>query len=148
MKAWWSFLIWALLLRGAMAHNVDSRVDSAPAVVITVRLGEDEVASFSEYEVFAPGETQPFQVGRSDRQGRVVFAPDTPGKWRVKVKADSAHGIHGATVDVEVSPEGVVVAHSQPLVARHTRLWVGLGLLFGIFGVLSLLKRTSSSVPS
>ncbi|MGE0495025.1 MAG: hypothetical protein AB7S38_37805 [Vulcanimicrobiota bacterium] len=135
-----------LLSTLALAHTVNHEVTQAEAVVVTVQLGDEE-ASYSEYEVFPPGgaEGNPFAIGRTDFHGRVVFVPDQPGQWTVKVKADSTHGLHGATVEVEVDEHQVVKSFSQPLVATHTRLLVGISVLFGIFGGLSLLRGRRSS---
>lgn len=140
-------VLW-LNIPSAWAHSVDHQVNNARAVVITVLLGEDEPASYSQYEVFAPGQSVAFQTGRSDRLGRVVFAPDSPGKWKVTIQADSSHGIHGTQVEVDVSQDGVVAGFSKPLVARHTRIFVGLGLLLGLFGGLALLKRPGRTAPA
>lgn len=114
-----------------------------------MRFSEDDLASYSEDEVLAPGETQPFQVGRTDQKGRILFAPDRPGSWTVRVQADSQHGLHGINVKVEVGPDMVVQSYTRPLVARHTRLLVGIGLLLGVLGSLALMRRRSGnqSVP-
>ena len=137
-----------LLTAPAWAHTIDYQVDSAKALVITVRFSDDEPASFSEYEVLPPPkagsqskEILPFQTGRSDQLGRVVFAPDRAGKWTIKVKADSQHGLHGKVVEVEVGTDMVVLNYNRPVVARSTRLLVGVSLLLGVFGLLSLFKR-------
>ncbi len=128
----------------AWAHTVDYQVDSGRAVVVTVRFGDEEPASYSEFELFAPSESQPFQVGRSDGLGRVVFAPHRSGTWRLKVKADSSHGIHGASIDIQVAENQLVTDYSRPLVARHTRMLVAVGLLLGVFGALALWKKPGS----
>lgn len=133
-----------LCLSLAQAHTVDYQVDSAKAVVVTVNFGDDEAASYSEFELFAPGQSQPFQIGRSDALGRVVFAPHQKGRWTLKVKADSSHGLHGIAVDIEVDESQCVTSFSKPLVARYTRILVGAGLLLGIFGAISLWKRPTS----
>jgi nickel transport protein len=138
-----------LLLAGAAwAHTVDYDVTGQQATVVTTHLG-DEQASYAEYEVFAPEQTDnPFQIGRSDARGRVVFLPDQPGQWTVKVKADSQHGVHGAEIKVQVDTKGVIQSFSKPLVATHTRLLMGVSLLFGLFGLLSLFRgRRQASKP-
>lgn len=130
------FLLWL----PAWAHTVDYDVKNGQATVVTTYLGDEE-ASYAEYEVFAPAETaNPFQLGRSDARGRVVFIPDRAGKWLVKVKADSQHGVHGAQIEVDVDESAVVKDFSKPLVATHTRLLIGVSLLFGFFGLYSLFR--------
>ena len=124
-------------------HSVDYQVDSARAVVVATRFSdEDDVASYSPFEVFRPQEKIAFQTGRTDQLGRVVFAPDKPGTWLVKVQADSTHGLHGISVPIEVGADAVIVNYKRPLVATHTKLVVGVALLFGFFGLLSLLRKT------
>lgn len=131
----------------AWAHSVDYQVDAVNATAVTVRFSDDEPASYSEYELFPPNETVPFQSGRTDALGRVVFAPDRPGEWTVKVKADSAHGLHGVNIAVNVDEHGVIKSYTRPLVARYTKLLVGVGILLGVFGVASLLRRPGRGAP-
>lgn len=138
-------LMIALILCGvSLAHTVDYQVDRENAVVVTVRLGDEE-ASYSEYEIFPPSTSEtPFQLGRTDAKGRLTFIPTEPGVWRVKVSADSQHGLHGAEIEVKVDEGMTTEIASRPLVARHTRLVVGISILFGLFGLMSLLKSKKS----
>lgn len=124
------------------AHTVNYSVDGKQAVVVTVILGDEEAASFSEYEVFSPDDPEmPFQLGRTDAAGRLAFLPDRAGTWRVKVEADSQHGLHGVQFEVEVGEDQKVKSYNKPLVATHTRLLVGIGILLGLFGLLNLWRR-------
>ena len=125
----------------AQAHTVDYQVDSAQSVVVSLRFGDDETASYSEFELFAPDQKEPFQVGRTDALGRVVFTPHQQGTWILRVKADSSHGMHGVVVNIEVDEKQCLREYSRPLLARHTRMVVGAGILLGIFGGFSLWKR-------
>ena len=141
-------LVWALLLTAlGYAHSVDYQVDSARAIVVTARFSDDDVASYSPYEVFRPQEKIAFQTGRTDQLGRVVFAPDRPGSWLVKVQADSTHGLHGISVPIEVAQDAVIVSYKRPLVATHTKLVVGVALLVGFFGFLSLVRKGQAVKP-
>ena len=133
-------LLFLLLLAPAWAHSVDYQVDAVNATAVTVRFSDEEPASYSEYELFPPKEggaapSIPFQTGRTDALGRVVFAPDRAGEWTVKVKADSAHGLHGVTMTVTVGDQGVVKSYTRPLVARYTKLFVGAGIRRELFGL-------------
>lgn len=140
-------LIVILLSALAFGHTVDYQVDSAKAVVVTVRFGDEELASYSPYEVFRPQEKTPFQAGRTDALGRVVFAPNQPGQWTVKVQAESTHGLHGVSLTVDVSADAVVVDYQRPLVSKYTRLFVGVALLLGFFGFLSLTRKRQATNP-
>lgn len=135
------------LLAPAFAHTVDYEITQADAVVVTVFLG-DEAASYSEYEVTSPAGGEPVQIGRLDARGRVSFLPDLKGEWKVRVAADSQHGLHGVEVKVKVDESMTVTGTSSPPIARHTRLIVGISLLFGIFGLFSLLRSGGKLKPS
>jgi nickel transport protein len=135
-----------VLVSPTWAHTVDYDVASQQATVVTTHMGDEE-ASYAEYEVFAPNQKDnPFQIGRSDARGRVVFLPDQPGKWLVKVKADSQHGVHGAEIEVVIDDKSVIKEFSKPLVATHTRLLIGVSLLFGIFGLFSLFRGRGQAI--
>jgi len=137
MRVW---LLLLLLCGLASAHTVDYQIDGKQAVVVTVRLAE-EPAGYSEYELFAPDSAEiPFQLGRSDALGRIAFVPDKPGLWRMKVSADSQHGLHGQEIEIKVDEKMVAQIDSRPLVSTHTRLVVGISLLFGLFGLISLFR--------
>ena len=143
MKVW---LLILLLCGLASAHTVDYQIDGKQAVVTTVRLAEDP-ASYSEYELFAPDISEtPFQLGRSDALGRITFVPNKPGLWRMKVSADSQHGLHGKEIEIKVDEQMIAEIDSRPLVSTHTRLVVGISLLFGLFGLVSL-TRSKKSKP-
>lgn len=140
--------LWLLLLTAlATAHSVDYQVDSAKAIVVTARFSDEDVASYSPFEVFRPQEKIAFQTGRTDQLGRVVFAPDKPGTWLVKVQAESTHGLHGISVPIEVGQDALVINYKRPLVATHTKLVVGVALLFGFFGLLSLFRKGQAVKP-
>lgn len=140
-------LAWLVLFSAlGYCHSVDYQVDSGKAVLVTARFADEDVASYSPYEVFRPQEKIAFQTGRTDQLGRVVFAPDRPGSWLVKIQADSTHGLHGISVPIEVGADAVVVNYKRPLVASHTKLVVGVALLFGFFGLLSLLRKTPQAI--
>lgn len=141
-------LAWLLLLTAlGYAHSVDYQVDSAKAIVVTARFTDEDLASYSPFEIFRPGEKIAFQTGRTDQLGRVVFAPDKPGSWLVKVQAESTHGLHGIVVPIEVGQDAVVVSYKRPLVATHTKLVVGVALLVGFFGLLSLFRKGQAVRP-
>jgi nickel transport protein len=136
-----------LLTALGLAHSVDYQVDTVKAISLTARLSADDLASGSPYEVFRPEEKIAFQTGRTDQLGRVVFAPDKPGQWLVKVQAESTHGLQGICVAIEVGQDAVVMNYKRPLVATHTKLVVGVALLVGFFGLLSSKPKHQATKP-
>jgi nickel transport protein len=123
----------------AIAHSIQYQVENK-GISVRVFYSADDPASYSQYEVFGPGDKIPHQKGRTDKNGFVCFLPDRPGKWLIKVWGESDHGYHGAQIEVEVNKSLFMESFKKPLVATHTKLFVGISLILGIFGILALLK--------
>jgi nickel transport protein len=122
----------------ALAHDLRHQIDEGTAVSVRLFFADGSDFAFESYEVYRAGDEVPFQVGRTDLQGRVVFLPDRAGTWRIKAFSEDGHGADfsfttGAGDDVESA--------NRPLLERHLRLVVGVSVIFGLFGVMSLLKR-------
>ena len=122
----------------ALAHELQHSVDEGAAVSVKLSFAGGNDFAFEAYEVYRAGDEIPFQVGRTDAQGRVVFIPDRAGTWRVKVFSEDGHGVDfsfttGVKSDVrDTSP--------SPL-GRHLRIIVGVSIIFGFFGLVTLFRR-------
>jgi nickel transport protein len=121
----------------AEAHSVEYQVENRGISARFFFLPNDP-ASYSPYEIFGPGDTVPYQKGRTDKAGVASFLPDRPGKWTVKVVAESEHGGHAASVEIDVKEGLLMESFSKPLVASHTKFFMGAGLLLGVFGIWAL----------
>ncbi len=99
---------------------------------------QSDPASYSEYEIYGPGDTEPYQIGRTNRAGFLSFLPDRPGIWKIKVLGESSHGFHGITIDVKVDKAFNLESFEKPLVAKYTKMMVGVSVIFGLFGIISL----------
>jgi len=134
-------LLLSLVSGQAWSHELDHEVVYAEAVVVRFHFADGSPFSYESFEVTKPGEKIPFQVGRTDAEGRVVFVPDVDGEWRVRVFSEDGHGADFA-VDVAAAREGggtdVGGAAALP---RPVRVLVGLAVIFGVFGTLSLFAR-------
>lgn len=127
----------ALLLAPAPApaHGLAHAVAAGRAVVVTLTYDDGTPFSFESCEVTPPAAAAPSQVGRTDRLGRVVFLPDRPGDWRVRVVSEDGHGTDlTVPVDAALLPAGDPVAGPS----RFAKLVTGVSVLFGIFGLVSL----------
>ena len=123
----------------AIAHSVHYQVENK-GISVRVFYAQDDLASYSQYEILGPGDKIPHQKGRTDKNGVVSFLPDRPGKWLIKVSGESEHGIHGIQIKVQVNKSLSMESFKKPLVAMYTKLFVGLGFIMGIFGLWALLK--------
>lgn len=135
-------LITALLCLTAVsplrAHDLQYSVGGAQAVVIRLAyLGAGPFA-FEAYEIYREGEKLPYQVGRTDGQGRIAFLPDRAGTWRVKAFSADGHGIDfKLETDASASPTGF----EKTAFERYGGIVTGVALLLGLFGLLSLFLR-------
>jgi nickel transport protein len=123
----------------AAAHQVEHEIVSGEAILITLRYADGTPFSFESYEIFAAGESIPVQVGRSDARGRIAFAPSQPGQWRLRAFSEDGHG-----VDFPFDAGAVAATHAARSAGmpRTLKILVGLALLFGLFGVVSLFYRS------
>lgn len=117
-----------------LGHTIHYTVEPK-GITIRVFYAADDPASYSEYEIFGPGDNEPYQVGRTDRRGCLSLFPDRPGVWKIKVLGESTHGFHGVNLELKVDQALQAESFSRPLLATHTRLITGLSLIFGIFGI-------------
>lgn len=131
----------------ALAHSIHYTVE-AKGMTIRVFYAPDDPANYAEYEVFGPGDTEPYQIGRTDRRGCVSLLPDRPGDWKVKVLGESAHGFHGITIDFKVDQAMGLEGFSKPLVATHARLVTGLSLIAGLLGLYAWWRSRRQAPPS
>jgi len=126
-----------LTATSAGAHAVEYQVENR-GISARFFFLPNEPAGYSPFEVFGPGDDIPYQKGRTDKNGVAAFLPDRPGKWTIKLVAESEHGGHAANVDVDVKEGLLMESFSKPLVAAYTKFFVAAGLLLSVFGLWAL----------
>jgi len=122
----------------ALAHDLQHSIDEGAAVSVKLFFADGSEFSFESYEIFRAGDEIPFQVGRTDIRGRVVFIPDRAGTWRLKVFSEDGHG---ADLSFTTGGEGGVQDANEPFLERHLRIIVGVSVIFGVFGLVDLFAR-------
>lgn len=122
----------------AVAHEIHYSIGNGTAVSVRLFFADDNELSFESYEIYRAEEEIPFQVGRTDAHGRLVFLPDRAGVWRVKVFTEDGHG---ADFSLTTGPQGGVESAERPFFERYSRVLVGVAILFGLFGSVSLFTR-------
>lgn len=132
-------LIGGLLLSfSSSAHDLQHQVADGKAVVVHFFFMDNSPFSHENYEIYRLGEALPYQSGRTDAHGYVSFIPDSAGVWRLK--AFSADG-HGARVEMTTTQEMTLSYAEKPFVDRYGRIVIGISVLFGLFGLLSLILK-------
>jgi len=136
-------LLFLMTLANAPAHAHGIHVDTstAPAVTVSFSYEDGSPVAFETCEVLAPGDPSPFQNGNTDRLGRVTFRPDQAGTWKVRVW--SADG-HGNTAEVVVTDDLVSATTKRDHLAPRQRIITGVAVLFGVFGIVTLVLRRRS----
>ncbi len=97
----------------AGAHGVSVEVDRRDgAVAARARYEGGRPLAGARFEVVSPAHPErAFEAGRTDRHGWLVFVPDAPGTWRVRIADASGHGGLAA---VEVLPASQPPAAPAP----------------------------------
>jgi nickel transport protein len=139
----WLFLLLFLsvLLSAALleAHTVNYEVQQK-GIAVKIFYTVDDPASYSEFEIYGPGDRLPHQTGRTDKNGFASFVPDRQGVWKVKVLGESSHGYHGVTTEVRVDKDFNLESFKKPLAASYTKLITGVSLIIGLFGIYALFR--------
>ena len=135
------FVIFVLLVMGiavqAEAHSINYLVEQK-GMAIRAYYSENDPAAYSQYELYGPGDKEPHQIGRTDKNGYVAFVPDRPGIWKLQIWGESSHGYHGVTTEIKVDKNLGLESFSKPLVATYTKFVTGISLIIGLFGLYAL----------
>ena len=72
-------------------HGVDVYISPEQGYLITAMYDDGEPMSYAAVEIRTSDTDLPFQKGRTDRNGLMMFKPDTPGLWQVEVTDGMGH---------------------------------------------------------
>jgi len=128
-----------------LGHGVNHRLLQG-SVAVEALYDDGRPMAFCDASVFSPADPdQPFQTGMTDPGGRFAFVPDTHGAWGVTVDDGMGHAVN---VRVTVGADQLAVDETGRRPERGTALLVGLCLVFGLFGVYSLVRRSAGHARS
>lgn len=127
-----------LLSQPTLAHDLQYAVNDGKAVVVKLFFMDNTPFAYENYEIYREQEVLPFQTGRTDAHGYFSFIPDAQTQWHIK--AFSADG-HGMVFDLTTNDDYALAQSDKAFVDRYGRIVIGLGVIFGIFGLLSLWVR-------
>jgi nickel transport protein len=123
-----------LLASSAQAHSINYQVEQK-GMAVRAYYSEKDAAAYSRYELYGPGDKEPHQTGRTDKNGYLAFVPDRSGTWKLQVWGESTHGFHGVTTEIKVDKALGLEGFSKPMLAAYTKYVTGISLIIGIFGI-------------
>lgn len=139
-------LLFCFLLTSAwpvLAHDLQYTVVGGQAVVIKLFYVDNTPFTFEGYEIYRDGEKLPYQVGRTDIQGRIAFLPDRAATWRVKAISEDGHGLD---FKLDTDAAAKLTGSEKPAFERYSRIVIGVAVILGLFGFLALfLKRKKAA---
>lgn len=133
-------LYFLCLAASVSAHGIHYRVNDK-GISARFFYSQNNPASYTQYEIFGPGDSIAHKTGRTDKNGFASFLPDRAGKWVIKVFGESDHGMHGKTVEITVNDGLFLESYKKPFVAQHITAFVGLSLILFLFSLWVLLGR-------
>nr|MBC8360533.1 hypothetical protein [Candidatus Desulfatibia profunda] len=118
------------------AHGVQGSVENG-GLVVSARYDTGEAMSYAKVSISAPGTKLPFQSGRTDRNGRFCFFPDTAGEWIVAVDDEIGHRLD---VDIPVDEAlklktDQAAGRSKRSLAKYEKTLIGIGIISGLSGL-------------
>ncbi|MEJ5172294.1 MAG: hypothetical protein WHT47_01125 [Hydrogenothermaceae bacterium] len=127
-----------LSINFSFAHDLQYKLENTgEAKVISFFFPDGSKFSYESFEIYREGDKVPFQVGRTDALGRVVFIPDRKGKWIVKVYSEDGHG---KNIELEVNDSGYT-GKDGSIYEKFSKVITGVGIILGIFGIFQLFKK-------
>lgn len=120
-----------------MAHGVRGEIASGGIVVIA-EYDTGEPMDYAKVDISAPNSKLPFQSGRTDRNGRFCFFPDSKGNWKVVVDDEMGHRLEvKVTLDEDMKLKTQQTGRfAGSSLTRYEKALMGICVIFGIFGCL------------
>ena len=140
------------------AHGTGHRfLTNAKAIVVEAYYSSNEPMSYAETRVFSPEDQQTeYQNGRTDRNGRFAFYPDTIGLWRIEINDGMGHRIEasveggGGLPDAFDPKEWPLSQNTRPETpSRAVGALLGVSVIGNLFfGVYLWRRRTSGGLAT
>lgn len=119
---------------GVLAHGTGARIVASTATVVELYYTDGEPMAYAEAKVYSPDMPDvPFVNGRADRLGRVAFAADREGVWRIEARDNDGHGVR-----TDVTITGNAAIPRRDFGASPWLLWVS--LFVNVFALASLME--------
>jgi nickel transport protein len=132
-----SILLFIALPRAGAAHEIIQSTTRANAVVVELKYADQSPFAYEQFEVYRKGEETPFQTGRTDALGRIVFVPDRSATWRVRAFSEDGHGTD-FTIDAGPADAAETAAQDS---TRPMKIVFGILMIFLVFLIVFRVVR-------
>ncbi len=131
-------LAFLLVLNFSFAHSVQYSVNNQKAIVIKIFFADGTPFSYEKYEIYSPDNIKvPYQVGRTDQYGRVIFIPDRTGNWTIKAFSEDGHGIIK-----KIHINNISTTHENPQQFSYLlKIFIGVLIILSVYLLFYLSNR-------
>ncbi len=130
------------------AHGTRGTIETDSRVIVA-RYDDESPMDYCDVNVFSPANgEEAWLSGTTDPNGRFAFCPDTQGVWRVTVDDGMGHRVE---MDVECGEDARTTSgeeHHHHTVNRPLGVLIGVAVIFGLFGIISIFKRKGTRCTS
>ena len=134
-----TLLLLSLFLSLSFSHGLFYSVYEGKAVVINANFTKEIPAAYANISIYEGESAIPLLSSKLDRKGNFAFLPPSAGEYRVKITVNSDHGAHDKEFNISVDKNGLN-NYEEPLYKKYLGILSAIGLIFGIFGVVTLVK--------
>lgn len=131
-------------LNFALAHGISYSVKESNAIVLSANFSQNIPVSFGEVKIYFEDSALAMIKGQTDENGKFAFLPPKAGNYRAEITGNSDHGEHKIEFNIEINSNFGVSKYDELAFARYQGILSVLGLIFGLFGVIVIIKNRSN----
>ncbi|ARR01114.1 MULTISPECIES: hypothetical protein [Campylobacter] len=123
------------------AHGVSYTVNDGKAIIISANFTQNTPVAYGKIDIYEGDSAIALLHGQTDSYGKFAFLPPKSGIYRIELTAFSDHGEHKSEFSVTVNDDFSVEKYDELAYVKYQGVLSVIGVLFGIFGILVLVKH-------
>lgn len=130
----------AALCLNLSAHGLFYSAHEGKAIIINANFTEKIPAAYAQIVIYEGDSAIPLLTSTMDSGGNFAFLPPRKGAYRVKITASSDHGEHTKEFDIDANDELALNSYKEPVYQKYLGILSAIGIIFGIFGIIAIIK--------
>lgn len=127
----------------AFSHGLFYTLQEGKSINIHAEFTTKTPASYAKIILYEGDSQIPLVKSVMDRNGNFGFLPQNAGKYRVEIIGSSDHGPHIVRFNLNVDEKDILKNYDRAIFEKYTGILSAIGIIFGIFGVIALIKTVS-----